>query len=482
MRYIPRKSKVKTEIFNNFTFGDLVVALIGIVIAVLILTSSMSYKIYIGLAFVSIYVCLYIPLAEDIKLYYGVLLLFKFMAYKKRYVKNFKKPKDDIKRIIPFEGLNTDKFIKFNGYYGMAIEILPSSFFLLTEEKQNMVINTLANALQRLATNQQATIIKTRKPMILDAMENYEDQKYNNLIDMADRGLYAQHELDARSPVFEERLNAIRYLNTDQKIIKDHYFIIVYDSDRQALESTVNGIVGTLESSSTPIYTKLVLGLERLTFLRSTFSANFDERELDIMNEQDQVRWAFPEEVTFKSNTLSIDKEQFRSFTITDYPLEVPNAWLYPLFQLEETRVVVNITPMDRWKAEKQLDKALMEMQIRMNKIAKQSKQIEQETQYDTLMQLLQSLKNSNENLFDVNIHLMANEKVKKEVRAVLRQNGFRYTENFGRQVDGFVSSNISRLDLLSMYNRGIQTSTIAAMYPFISNILQDERGFCLGK
>ena len=481
MRYIPRKSKVKTEIFNNFTFGDLVVALIGIVIAVLILTSSMSYKIYIGLAFVSIYVCLYIPLAEDIKLYYGVLLLFKFMAYKKRYVKNFKKPKDDIKRIIPFEGLNTDKFIKFNGYYGMAIEILPSSFFLLTEEKQNMVISTLANALQRLATNQQATIIKTRKPMILDAMENYEDQKYNNLIDMADRGLYAQHELDARSPVFEERLNAIRYLNTDQKIIKDHYFIIVYDSDRQALESTVNGIVGTLESSSTPIYTKLVLGLDRLTFLRSTFSANFDERELDIMNEQDQVRWAFPEEVTFKSNTLSIDKEQFRSFTITDYPLEVPNAWLYPLFQLEETRVVVNITPMDRWKAEKQLDKALMEMQIRMNKIAKQSKQIEQETQYDTLMQLLQSLKNSNENLFDVNIHLMANEKVKKEVRAVLRQNGFRYTENFGRQVDGFVSSNISRLDLLSMYNRGIQTSTIAAMYPFISNILQDERGFYLG-
>lgn len=481
MRYIPRKSKVKTEIFNNFTFGDLVVALIGLVAAVLIITSTMPYKVYISLAFVSIYVCLYIPLAEDIKLYYGVLLLFKFMAYKKRYVKNFKKPKDDIKRIIPFEGLNTDKFIKFNGYYGMAIEILPSSFFLLTEEKQNMVISTLANALQRLATNQQATIVKTRKPMILDAMENYEDQKYNNLIDMADRGLYAQYELDARSPVFEERLNTIRYLNNDQKVIKDHYFLIVYDSDRQALESTVNGIVGTLESSSTPIYTKLVVGLDRLTFLRSTFSSNFDERELDLMNEQDQIRWAFPEEVTFKSNTLSIDKEQFRSFTITDYPLEVPNAWLYPLFQLEETRVVVNITPMDRWKAEKQLDKALMEMQIRMNKIAKQSKQIEQETQYDTLMQLLQSLKNSNENLFDVNIHLMANEKVKKEVRAVLRQNGFRYTENFGRQVDGFVSSNISRLDLLNMYNRGIQTSTIAAMYPFISNILQDERGFYLG-
>lgn len=481
MRYIPRKSKIKTEIYNNFTLGDLFVAIIGVVIAVLLATSNMPYKIYITLGFVSLYVCLYIPLTEDVKLYYGVLLLFKFMAYKKRYVKNFKKAKDDIKRIIPFDGLNTDKFIKFNGYYGMAIEILPSSFFLLTEEKQNMVINTLANALQRLATNQKATIVKTRMPMVLDAMEDYEDQKYNNLIDMADRGLYAQYELDARSPVFEERLNAIRYLNEDEKIIKDHYFIVVFDSDRQALESTVNGMVGTLESSSTPIYTKLVLGLDRLSFLRSTFSEKFDERELELLSEQDKVRWAFPDEVTFKSNTLSIDKQTFRCFTVTDYPLEVPNAWLYPLFQLEETRVVVNISPMDRWKAEKMLDKALMEMQIRMNKVAKQSKQIEQETQYETLMQLLQSLKNSNENLFDINIHLMANEKVKKEVRAVLRQNGFRFTENFGRQVDGFVSSNISKLDLLSVYNRGIPTSSIAAMYPFISNVLQDERGFYLG-
>ncbi len=481
MRYIPRRSKVRTEIYRNFTFTDLIVAIIGVALAVLIFTSNIPYKTILTLGFVSIYVCLYIPLSDGVKLYYGLLLLFKFFAYKKKYVKNFKKPKDDIKRIIPFEGLNTDKFIVFNGYYGMAIEILPSSFFLLTEDKQNMVINTLANAIQRLATNQKATIIKTRMPMILDNMERYEDEKYNNLIDMADRELYGQYELDARSPVFEERLNAIKYLNTDQKIVKDHYFLIVYDSDRQALESTINGIVGTLESSSTPIYTKLVLGLDRLSFLRSTFSANFDERELEVLNEKDQIRWAFPEEVTFKANTLSIDNEVYRAFTITDYPLEVPNAWMYPLFQLEETRVVVNISPMDRWKAERQLDKSIMEMEIRMNKSNKHSKQIENETQYNTLLQLLQSLKNSNENLFDVNVHLMASEKVKKEVRAVLRQNGFRYTENFGRQVDGFVSSNISKLDLLTSYTRGIQTSTIAAMYPFISNMLQDERGFYLG-
>ena len=481
MRYIPRKSRVKTEIYNNFTIGDLLVALVGIGIAAIIITANLPYKIYITIGFLAMYMCLYIPISDGIKMYYGLFLLFKFMAYKKKYYKKPKNKNDDIKRIIPFTGLSTDKFIAFDNYYGMAVEILPSAFGLLTEDKQNTVIDTFSKALQRLAANQKASIIRTKMPMILDDMVRFEDDKYNNLIEMAERGLYGQDELDARSEVFEERLDCIKYLNEDSKIIKDHYFLIVFDSDREALETTVNGIVASLESSSTPIYTKLVLNNDRLAFLRSTFTSNFDERELELLSQDEQIRWAFPESVKFNSTTVSIDNEVNRIFTISDYPLEVGNAWMYNLFHIEETRVVVNITPMDRYKAEKMLDKSLMEMSMRIRKDAKESKKIENETQYETLQELLQSIKNSNENLFEVNTHIIASEKIKKEVRAILRQNGFRFTENFGRQIDGFVSSNVSRLDTLHSYNRGIQTSTVAAMYPFISNILQDERGFYLG-
>lgn len=482
MRYIPRKSRVKTEIYNNFTVGDLIVALVGIAISMFIITSNLPYKIYITLGFVAIYICVYIPISDGVKMYYGLFLLFKFMAYKKNYYKKPKNKNDDIKRIIPFTGLSTDKFISFGTYYGMAVEIMPSEFGLLTEDKQNMVIDTFSRALQRLATNQKASIVRTKMPMILDQMIRFEDDKYNNLIEMAERGLYGQSELDARSEVFEERLDCIRYLNEDSKIIKDHYFIVVYDTDREALETTVNGMVASLESSSTPVYTKIVTGDARLAFLRSTFTSNFDERELELLSPDDQIRWAFPDSVKFNSTTVSIDGEVNRIFTISDYPLEVGNAWMYNIFHMEETRVVVNITPMDRYKAERMLDKSLMEMALRMRKDAKESKKIENETQYQTLQELLQGIKNSNENLFEVNTHIIASEKVKKEVRAILRQNGFRYTENFARQIDGFVSSNISRLDTLNKsYNRGIQTSTVAAMYPFISNILQDERGFYLG-
>lgn len=481
IRYIPRKSKVKVEVFRNFTIADLVVAIIGIGLAAFIITSNLPYKIYLAIAFASLYVCLYIPITDDTKMYVGLILLFKFMAYKKQYFRQFKKANDDIKRIIPFTGVSTDKFIQFGDYYGMVCEIMPSSFGLLTEEKQDMVVNTLAKGFQRLGTNQKASVIKTKMPMILDDMIKYEDEKYNNLIAMAERGLYGQNELDARSEVFEERLDAIRYLNEDSKIIKDRYFVIIFDTDRQNLENTMNGFVASLEGSASPIYTKLVLNNDRLAFLRSTFTDSFDERELDMLPPSEQVRWAFPEEVRFNATTVKIDGETNRIFTVTDYPLEVGNAWMYNLFHIEETKVVVNITPMDRWKAEKMLDNSLMEMAVQMRRDVKESKAIEQQTQYDTLKQLLQGIKNSNENLFEVNTHVIANEKIKKEVRAVLRQNGFRYTENFGRQIDGFVSSNVSRLDILHKNARGIQTSTLGAMYPFISNILQDERGFYLG-
>lgn len=481
MKYIPRKSRVKSEVYKGFTVLDICVAAVGVVLSVLIFTSNIPYNIYIGLSFLSFWCMLFVPIADDVKLYFSVVLMFKFMAYKKKYYKNPKSPNDDIKRIIPFTGLNTDKYINFGEYYGMVIEITPVELFLMDETKQEMMINTFAQCFQRLNKNQKVTIIKTKKPMILDDLVNFEDDKYNVLIDMAERGLYSEEELDARSPVFEERLRAINYLNNDAKILKNHFYMVVYDTDREALESTVNGVVASLMSTQTPLYSDVLLGDKLLIFLRSTFNEKFDERELENLSLDDKVKWAYPSSLKFGINNTIIDDVKYRTFTITDYPIEVPNAWMYPLFMLDQTRVVVNIQPIEKYKAEKMLDKSLMEMEIRLGKDAKSSKKIENQTQYDTLRELLTGLKNNNENLFDVNVHITAEESMKKEVRAVLRQNGFKFAENFGRQVDAFVSANISRLDTLQQYVRGIQTSAISAMFPFISSSLQDRRGFYMG-
>ncbi len=485
MRFIPRKTKVKVTLFRNFTILDCVMILIGLGLSVLIGTAGLfdklMYNIYAALLFAALWASLFIEMGDELRLYSSLVLTFKYLAYHKHYSKKAT-GNTNIKNIMPFDDLNTDKFLKFGEYYAMVIEIFPMSFGLLAEDRQDMTIQSFTNAIQRLNINQQCTIVKTKKPMLLDDMASYEDYRYNTLQDMVDRGLYTDAEFESRSPVFEERLQAINYMNNQEKIIKDHFYMVIYDTDRDALNNTVNGVVSTLESSVTPIYTNIVTGDKLYVFMKSTFCQDFDEREVDMLPLKEKPAWTYPDEINFGIRNTKIDGQEYRFFTITDYPIEVPNAWAYPLFALDESRVVVNITPIDKYKAEKDLDKSLMEMEIKLGKDMRSSQKIDAEQHVETLKQLLQQIKGSNENLYNTTIHIVAKESVKKEVRAILRQHGYKFSENFARQVDAFISSNISRLDKLQKAcGRGIQTSSLAACFPFISTTLHDDRGIYIG-
>ena len=485
MRFIPRKTRVKVMVWRNFGILDCAMILVGMAIAIVLMTTNIFeqwlYNVYLGLFFAGMWAMLFLEMGDDLRFYNSIILSFKFLAYNKYYSKKEKGQKN-IKNIMPFDDINTDRFLKFGEYYGSVIEVFPMSFGLLTEDKQNMTINCFAAALQRLNLNQQCTIVKTKKPMLLDDMAKYEDYRYNVINEMAERGFYTDAELDSRAPVFEERLQAINYMNHKEKIIKDHFYMVIYDTDRDALNNTVNGVVSQLESSVTPIYTNIVTGDKLYVFMKSTFCQDFDEREVELLSLKEKAEWTYPDEIKFNLKTTKIDGVNYRIFSITDYPSEVPNAWAYPLFTLDESRVVVNISPIDKYKAEKDLDKSLMEMEIRMQKNMRSSVKIDAQQHVETLRELLKSIKGSNEQLFNTSIHIVAKDAVKKEVRAILRQNGFKYSENFARQVDGFISSNISRLDtLVKPVGRGIQTTSLAASFPFVSTTLHDERGIYIG-
>ena len=199
-------------------------------------------NVYLGMFFGGLWCTLLLEMSDGIRLWFGIVLSFRYMAYRKHYSKK-EKGGTNIKNIMPFDDISTDRFLKFGDYYGMVVEVLPISFGLLTEERQDLTINSFAMAIQRLNLNQKMTIVKTKKPMLLDDMARYEDYRYNVLTDMKDRGLYNESEFESRSPVFEERLQAIRYMNETEKIIKDYFYIVVYDKDRESLENSVGGIV-----------------------------------------------------------------------------------------------------------------------------------------------------------------------------------------------------------------------------------------------
>lgn len=482
MRVIPRRTKVRMEFVRGVTAPDIILGVIGVAVALgLVLSEGLIYNWWFALAWVTIIVSLYFKVADNLKLYETLGFIFRFFAQKKRFSKEKQKKFSPIQEIIPFVGIVQNRFIDFENYYAQVIEVQPLEFGLLNEYKQNMLIETFANAIRRVGGEQMMSIIKVNKAMILDNYVYNEDKKYDNLLELQYEGEISAREVDMRAGIFEERVSFMEEYNRQDKIYKDHFYIVVFDKDKEALENTTNGIMTTLVNAVTPLYTQRLYGRDLAVFIRANFGKEFDERELEAIPISKYMDWATPKEVRFKAGRVIIDNKPYRQFVVSDYPLQVGNAWGAPFFLLDRTKVVVKIRPVERYQAERQLDKAIMEMETKVFYSGKSSRRIENETHLQTLRELLVQLKNNNQQLYDVNTFITCEEQVRKEVRAILRQEGFKYTEMFGRQVDAFISSNLSMRDNINETKRGIPTSTLAAIFPFISGALQDPNGFYIG-
>lgn len=484
MQYIPRRTKVKMEFFKGITLGDIILGIIGIAVLMLIIFSDgiggVMNKVYIGAVWVALIIMLFLRIADGLPLYTTILLLIKFFAYRKKYSKDKKRKTVDIKELIPYVSIH-DGFIDYENYYAAVVEVRPIVFWLLNEEKQDAVINSFANALRLINQEQVASIVKTTIPMPMEEYIYAEDRKYDEVLERVTDKEMSKEEAEARSLIFESRLEKLREFQGEDRIYKDHFYIVIYDIDRESLSITTEGIINTFARGIVPVMSKRLRDTELAIFLKSNYGQEFNQEELAIIPMKEYVKWSMPNDVTFKAGRTNIDGIDYRNFTITDYPLNVANAWGYTFFSLTSTKVVMNIRPIKHDKAERQLDGAINELEGRRRGIFKSSKQVEIDTQLKTLRDLVSDLKIGNEYLYNVNIHIMADESVKKEVRGILKQYGFRYSEMFGRQVESFVSQNISRLDKNTQYERGIHTTSIASSFPFISNCMQDPGGFYLG-
>ena len=484
MRFIPRKTKVKMEFFKGITLTDILVGAIGVGGAFFFAISNLPYHWYFALAWICIIAMLFMPVDDELKLYGTIGLMIRFIAFKKKYNKDDidkKTGKLRMREIIPYEGIIKDKFLDYKDYFGMVMEIQPIEFGLLDDNKQEMVVKSFANALRRLTPEQSASIIKTNKAIVFDDYVQCEDKKYDTLMELQYEGEMTEEEVQARADVFEARVSQIEYMNREEKIYKDYFYIIVYDKDKELLESTIDGMINTIGNSVVPMNSHKLIGKELAAFLRSTYGKDFDERDLESTPVDQFTNWSMPESIVFKTQKTVINKQAYRSFVLTDYPLQVPNAWGAHFFMIGGTNVVMNIKQQQKGPAERKIDRAIVEMEAKMANTLKSSKKLEQQTQLKTMKELLATLKSNNEQLFEMNTHILCEEGSKKEVRALLRQNGYKFSEMFGRQVDAFVSRNMSALDTVKNSLRDIPTTTLASVFPFISGALQDEKGFYIG-
>lgn len=481
-RLIPRKTKVKLEFIKGVTLLDIILAVIGVAGVIVLALSNFESHLIVALVFAIVWVSLFFKVSEEERFYTTIVYLFRFFAQKKSFSVNKKSgKKTEIDEIIPFEGTVQGRFIDYGGYYAQVVEVTPVFFGLLNEYTQDTVIESFANALRRLTADQTCSIMKLNRAMVLDGYIHNENKKYELLLDMQYEGNFSEDEVSSRSPIFEERVSFLENMNRREKIYKDHFYVVVYDKDKDMLENTTNGIVSSLATSISPIASHKLEGNELIIFLKANYGRDFDERECEAIPFDKQMAWAKPKNIRFKAAKYLIDNNAYRTYVITEYPLNVGNAWGSDLFLLDRTRVTMKFNPVPKFESERSIDKAIMDMESKLYKTGKSSSVIELQTHLNTLRELLVSLKNNNQQLFDVNTYITCEDAAKRDVRAMLKQSGYKFTEMFARQEDAFISANLSRRDNMKNTKRGIPTSTLAGVFPFISSALQDPKGIYIG-
>ena len=89
MKVIPRRTKIKMEFLKGVTIGDIILAFIGVGVALGLFLSNFENNlgIWLGIAWVAVIISLYFKVADDLRLYQTLGYIIRFLSQRKRFSK-----------------------------------------------------------------------------------------------------------------------------------------------------------------------------------------------------------------------------------------------------------------------------------------------------------------------------------------------------------------------------------------------------------
>lgn len=477
MRIIPKKIKVKNTVWKCYSMPDVIAALVVFaVIFAAITTGNWGLAIVLGL----VGIVMFMPTQEGI-FYACVLENIKFVFAKKKYTAGAKSAKENVDALFGLKAIKENGLLEYEDGYGRVIKIGQKNFGIEDVVQQNADIDYFANALKLIEGNQSADIVKIDRPVNLDG---FAGELFGRLSDLD--GNADSREIKAiKDGILRERIDAIDKLNNIRKQYISDYYIVVYGRNETDLENTALNL--SSEINKCGLATKLLNRKETAVFVKYSFSRNFDEREINEISEEHLLEWVKPKEIAFRANKYAIDGTEAAVLAVADYPLRVKNAWGSELFNIPNTKTVMHIKPVEKFKAIQRIDKCVSDMETKQILSEKASEANSAEIHRETMESLLDSLQAENESLFDVTLTVTAynytgNESYKKNVRRAMLTGNFKPSTLNGLQIEAFKSSAVSPESTLKNHVRGINSSSLAAAFPFVRIFVMDEGGIMLGE
>ena len=404
--------------------------------------------------------------------------------------------------IIPYTGISESRINYGGKYYGAVLEIPPVEFRFFSKHRRNMSIEGgVGKVLRSINPDYSANIVKIERPINYDEYLDREYQKLEDLRRSFESGLLNEEELQARVEVLYDRLNDLENLCYRDPVIAPYYYLVLYESDKRQLENEVRDALASLNYGE--IDAKRLNDKELAVFLKYTNEIDFDEREIEKIRPEDYAVYAMPKSVEIRPRTVLVNNIQTFHMRLTAYPTMVDDAWLATVMSMPSTKVVVKCKPMERDKAIRSIDRSLGELRGQLMSTGVDSKAMELQEHISSLSDLLATLQQENENLLQVNVYITAydlistrnNPKIqqppishrstfgsmKKTIRRLYQEHGFRLSGMDFDQAAGFIGSQISGWDPLLKEGRGIPSNSVAAAYPWVFANVSDVGGFKLG-
>ena len=478
MRIIPKKIKVRNNVWKCYSMKDIFVALVVFALIFVFITMS-KWAIAIILGIIAIVMLM--PTGDGI-FYTYIFENIRFALGKKKYTKSSTKDKENISEITELSDIMDNGLLVYkNGCYGRVIKVGQKNFKIEDEQQQNIDIDYFANALKMLEETQSADIVKIDRPVTLDTFSSDLFAHLNNV----KKSNLPPDIKDMKANVLSERIDRIDELNNILKQYASEYYIVIYGKDELDLENTAVNIASEINKCG--LRTKVLEKRPVAIFLKYCYFRNFDEREINDLPDDKLIEWIMPNSIEFKSNRYIVDGIEASVLSVADYPLRVKNAWGANVFNIPNTKVVMHIRPVDKYKAIKRIDKCIGEMELRQVTSEQASEANTAQIHRHSMVALLDSLQAENESLLDVTMTITAynylnDANYKKSVRRSLLTGNFKPSMMYGLQLDAFKSADISPVSVLGNYENGINSSSLAAVFPFVRNSVLDENGIMLGE
>lgn len=489
MRIIPKTTKVKVQFFRNISIVDIIIALVFLGLIVLLLLSNLGIARFIIAAVVLILaIALFLPFEGD-RFYMFLVHSVKYVFTIKKYTKNNSKSQTNIDTFMPFKGIE-DNYIIYNEYFAGVLQIDPREFSLLSEYRQDQMIDeNFGKIIREIANKTRASIVKLDRKLSFESYIKDEERKKEELFSLFESGELSKKELDSRTKIINDRIRTYSTLTNDTPIKRPFYYLVIYDESKEVISAILNDAIMTFKNigMTSHILDQKELGI----FIKYNYTSNFEEKDVDILTPEEFMSWIYPQTIEFKPRSTIIDGEECYIFTVKNFPISVLNAWGYKIFNIPNTKVVMNLAPFEKSKAIHMIDRSVQELASQSNNSYRASSLIDKQTHIETLVEVLRMLQNDNETLFGVNLHVTlypgsnatrdSRRSDKKKIKRIFSEEGFEVIDNYFCQNLALISSNVSRLDLMTQFQRAIHSNSVAAVFPFVLSSIMDDKGCILG-